>query len=122
MFWITPLLILAAPPPAAEGRYPDAVEIYHCEFTAAHDTNYDNWPDDWRRQRDPQHPTYVEIGIVDDASATGQRCVRVELDGGAAAVFSPPHFSQSAIQFRTGWFAEDRQTRTRRRFFLAVIL
>ena len=66
MFWITPLLILAAPPPAAEGRYPDAVEIYHCEFTAAHDTNYDNWPDDWRRQRDPQHPTYVEIGIVAD--------------------------------------------------------
>ena len=29
-------------------------------------SNYDNWPDDWRRQRDPQHPTYVEIGIVAD--------------------------------------------------------
>src|SRR5687767_5388634 len=85
------LLILAAPPAAPiDARYPQAVEVFGCGFEEEADANYDNWPDRWTRQKGPQYPHYVGIKIASEPSPQGQRCLRIDLDGGAAALYSPP--------------------------------
>jgi len=91
MHLLLPLLIMAAPPASSsEGRHPDTVEVYHCDFGQQSDVNFDDWPDDWTRRRGIGYPTYVEIAVRKEPSAVGDSCLRVNLDGGAAAVFSPP--------------------------------
>ncbi len=71
-------------------RPPGAAALLHCLFDASWDANYDDWPDGWRRQRGPQYPHYLAIEIVAEPSARSGRCLQVTLDGGAAAVYSPP--------------------------------
>lgn len=88
--WLA-LLIVAALGASAHGRTADdAREVFHCDFGAAWDANFDEWPDRWTRQSGPGHPSYLEIGIRSDADAVAGRCLTIKLNGGAAAVFSPP--------------------------------
>jgi hypothetical protein len=85
------LLILAAPPAASiDARYPQAVVVYHNRFDESADRNFDDWPDDWSRRRGPQYPHYVRVRIAPIADRPGERSLRVDLNGGAVEVQSPP--------------------------------
>src|SRR5687768_4915372 len=65
-----------------------AVEIYRCDFGPAVDRNYDGWPDGWTRRRGGDYYEFLKIAL--DADPSGQHSLRVGLNGGAAAVSSPP--------------------------------
>ncbi len=78
----------AAPPDRS-----DQPLIYRAAFEADEDLNYDGWPDRWKRRRGYGYPAYLKIGLaVDrrDRSDPPNRALRVRLNGGAAAVYSPP--------------------------------
>ncbi|HKD36880.1 MAG TPA: hypothetical protein VKB78_08760, partial [Pirellulales bacterium] len=88
---LLPLLILAAGVAApTEVRYPDAAEVFHCDFGPQWDPRLDGDPDGWSRHFSATFPRYLPVRIVEDASATDGRCLRMDLDGSAAAIFSPP--------------------------------
>ncbi|MCA9270990.1 MAG: hypothetical protein KDA41_21060 [Planctomycetales bacterium] len=74
----------------AEDHRSEAVEVYRCGFEAQSDVNHDLWPDHWKRRRGPGFPTFLAIELQPDEGETDSRHLRVQLDGGAAAVFSPP--------------------------------
>ncbi|MCA9248214.1 MAG: hypothetical protein KDA42_13895, partial [Planctomycetales bacterium] len=85
------LMILAAAAAVPQDqRHPDAVEVYHCALDAQSDLNYDRWPDGWQRKEGPGFPHYLKIGIHDEPTAVAGSCLRIEPDGGAAAIHSPP--------------------------------
>jgi hypothetical protein len=85
------LLIMAAGlPTPGEARYPEAVEVFHCTFDGSRDVDFDGWPDGWTRRRGPGFPHYVSIKISEDGQPPGNRCLQVELNGGAATAYSPP--------------------------------
>lgn len=67
----------------------DGQELYRCGFEQNSDRDYDGWPDGWARQRGPGFPHYVRIQESQEPSAEGSQCLRIDLDGGAAAAFSP---------------------------------
>ena len=88
-------LIIQAPAPQRSG---DVVDIFRCDFEADADVNFDRWPDQWTRLRDRGHPAFLPIEIAGDNAAVGKRCLRIQLNGGEASVYSPkievsPHFS-----------------------------
>ena len=89
---LLPLLIVAITPdaPPIEARYPEAVTVFHCTFDASWDKNFDQWPDAWTRRRGRGFPHYVRIKINPQPSPQGDRCLRIELDGGGAVAYSPP--------------------------------
>jgi len=112
MHLFTTCLILTALATSTNGASePVAAEVYRCDFEADTDLNYDVWPDGWTRRRDRDFPDYVQIGIVamppDSRSSptttggkaqhattaenrpAGERCLAIELDGGAGAAISP---------------------------------
>jgi len=93
------LLLAAALSQPADGRHPDAVELFHCNFDASWDVDYDRWPDRWTRKRGPQFPHYVAIAIADDDSASANRCVRITLDGAGAVLYSPPIQVESIFSY-----------------------
>jgi hypothetical protein len=76
-------------------RPSEAVELFHCDFNADWDANFDDWPDRWSRERSVDYPHYLKIGIVDQSPAhlaggkKPARALRIDLDGGAAAVHTP---------------------------------
>lgn len=91
MYLLTTLLILTAPcGMATADRHLDGQELYHCGFEQTADRDYDGWPDGWTRQRGPGYPHYVQVQQSQEPSAEGRQCLRIDLDGGAAAAFSPP--------------------------------
>jgi len=78
-----------APAPTAQ-RYPDAVEVFHCDFGPQWDSNLERWPDLWTRLRSAAHPPYLPARISDDPAPHSSRSLRIDLDGGAACLYSPP--------------------------------
>jgi hypothetical protein len=86
--WLTALLLSAQPLPPVEQW--SAEPVFATGFEQDADTDYDGWPDGWTRQRGRGYPHYVAIGIVDDPVASDSHCLRIDLDGGAAALYSPP--------------------------------
>ena len=62
--------------------------IFRCAFSAADDPAV-SWPEHWARQRSAAYPPYLEIRLDDDSPTPDGRSLRMELDGGAAAVSSP---------------------------------
>ncbi|MCG8586562.1 MAG: hypothetical protein MI757_17810, partial [Pirellulales bacterium] len=91
MYGLVPVTIVAALLGAPKyDRYPNASEVYACNFEEEVDVNFDRWPDGWTRRRGPRHPTYLKIETSHEPSAVGERCLRVNLNGGAATVYSPP--------------------------------
>jgi len=88
---LLPLLIVAVAPDAPiEARYPEAATVFHCSFDGSWDEDFDQWPDRWTRRRGQGFPHYVSIKIDRQPSPQGEECLRIELDGGAAAAYSPP--------------------------------
>ena len=88
---LLPLLIVAIAPDAPiENRYPEAVSVFHCNFDQSWDENFDGWPDHWTRRKGRGFPSYVAIKINEQPSPQGDRCLKIELDGGAAVAYSPP--------------------------------
>jgi hypothetical protein len=73
-----------------DSRFPEAVEIFRCRFDGEADKNFDTWPDDWTRKKGTGFPAYTKIHIQPQSSPGGAACLRIELDGGGAAAFSPP--------------------------------
>ncbi len=76
-------------PSDAHARYPEAVEIFHCGFEETWDRNFNAWPDGWLRKQGPGYPRWVKVEIVEEPSAEGARCLRFDMDGGAAAALGP---------------------------------
>ncbi|MBI1903831.1 MAG: hypothetical protein HYS13_22230 [Planctomycetia bacterium] len=66
-----------------------AVDVLSCGFETRHDQNFDGWPDGWARQRGRGFPAYLPIGLREISCPEGKSCLGMDLDGGAAAVFSP---------------------------------
>src|SRR5215210_5938839 len=83
-------LILSTCALADEARHPDAVPVFRCTFGDDWDVNYDGWPDRWVRKTGSGLPHYVNIAIQEDATAVGHKCLRIDLDGAAAEIESPP--------------------------------
>ena len=87
MPFLLSLLILAANPDAPiEGRYPDAIETFSCGFESDWDKNYDSEADGWVRKRGAGYPHYVSIGLSEMPTPEGKQCLKIEMDGGAAAM------------------------------------
>jgi hypothetical protein len=63
--------------------------VYHCDFEAEHDRNFDRWPDRWTRRTGHGYPHYVRVQITEEKSYSGKHCLQVELDGGGAEVSTP---------------------------------
>lgn len=82
-------LLTGFPDVPLEVRYPEAKEIFHCAFGESWDENFDHWPDRWTRRRGRGYPHYLKIEISDEPSPEGNRCLRIDLDGGAAGLYSP---------------------------------
>jgi len=80
---------VAAVGSATEVRFPEAATVFHCAFDGPWDKNFDAWPDGWTRRRGRDYPHYVDIQLTGDHDSR-HRHLRIDLDGGAAAVYSPP--------------------------------
>ncbi|MBN2021219.1 MAG: hypothetical protein JW809_00355 [Pirellulales bacterium] len=83
-------ILTAGPSAPLDARYPGAKPVFECDFGQAWDVNFDGWPDHWTRRQGPGFPHYVEILMSDEPSPVGNRCLRIELDGGGAVAYSPP--------------------------------
>ncbi|MDY0170602.1 MAG: hypothetical protein RBS80_28940, partial [Thermoguttaceae bacterium] len=91
MTWILPCFLLASSAEIPlDQRFPEGTEVFHCDFDASWDANYDGWPDQWTRRQGPGYPHYVQIHISEEPSPTGNQCLRMDMDGGAATAYSPP--------------------------------
>ncbi|MBL8889671.1 MAG: hypothetical protein JNL67_06810 [Planctomycetaceae bacterium] len=64
--------------------------IFKCDFESDSDLNFDLWPDKWRRQTGAGFPRYSKSEIQADPIAANNQVLGVTLDGGQAAVYSPP--------------------------------
>ena len=88
--WLSLFILSAQSTAPMDHRY--AETIFATDFEQSSDVNYDGWPDDWTGggARD-FHTTFVfrSRRILPDDSAQS-RCLRIELDGGGATVYSPP--------------------------------
>jgi hypothetical protein len=87
---LTILIVAAAPDGSTGAPRAEAVDAYRAGFDQDADHDFDGWPDGWTRQTGPGFPHYVGIKLANDESADGGRCLRIDLDGGAAAAFTPP--------------------------------
>ena len=87
-YWLTVLILSAHSPAPMEYRGAEA--IFATGFEQDADTNFDAWPDEWTRRRSEGFPQYLRIAIADDPDDKTSRCLRIELDGGAATIYSPP--------------------------------
>jgi hypothetical protein len=119
MTQLTPLILAliaaagddAAHASAADDTLPHAVQVLHCNFAAAHDRNYDGWPDGWIRRRGRDFPAFIKIGILPEftkENASTLRYLQMELSGGSAGVVTPL-FSLGA----RGSFYLEAQVRTK---------
>lgn len=98
MIAITTLLILTtyAAAPTTAGAAPttavaaDITVLLRSSFEKNEDLNFDQWPDEWTREKKRGYPQYLKIECSEEPSHDGERCLRMQLDGGAAAIYSPP--------------------------------
>jgi len=110
---------LSAP---AEGRCAEAIEVFHCTFDVSHDKDFDGWPDGWTRRHGPGFPHYTSIKISEDAWPGGDRCLRIEPNGGGAVALSPPIPVDSSASFvLEGYLKTEGLTYDRACFSVALI-
>ena len=86
-FWLA--LILAVAPAATNESAPAQAELFQCDFGESWDRNYDSWPDGWTRAAGPKYPNYVKIRLANDPENAANRCLQIDLDGGAAIAYGP---------------------------------
>ncbi len=79
----------------------DSTAVFECSFGPPEkwDVDYDLWPDHWERETGPDYPHYVNIAIQDDSTVEGNKCLRIDLDGAAAAITSPPIHVMSRFSY-----------------------
>ena len=87
---LSSLIVAGQPLAPIEGRYPDASEVFVCDFEENWDVNFDQWPDRWSRRRGPSYPHYIDVRIEETSTPQGLRALRVQMDGGAVVLYSPP--------------------------------
>src|SRR4051812_12569463 len=75
---------------ASDARQSDSVTVFQCAFGDDWDVNYDGWPDRWDRKTGVEYPHYVNVAIRDDDAVESKKCLKIDLDGAAAAVATPP--------------------------------
>lgn len=66
---------------------------FRCDFEQATDANFDGWPDNWTRRQGKGFPKHLKVALAGDSEAPGDHpnhCLQIDLDGGAATVYSPP--------------------------------
>ena len=85
--------------PSLGQRYPDAQGIFHCTFDGATQVDIDGWPSGWTRQRDANHPPYVDVRLDGVTPAPSGRSLRMSLDGGGAAAYSSAIPVRSAFNY-----------------------
>jgi hypothetical protein len=86
------LCILSAPQAASIDAPPpvEAVDVYQCNFGPEADKNFDGWPDGWSRRRGSGYPLFLPVTIVNEAAEqAAPSALKMSLDGGAAAIYSP---------------------------------
>ncbi len=92
---LTCYLLGAAVLAAAPGLTPQhdpfeaAREVFRFSFENNEDRDFDQQPDDWQRRRGPGFPAYVEAVIDRNRGAEGRQSLRINLNGGQAAMYSP---------------------------------
>ncbi|GIW93985.1 MAG: hypothetical protein KatS3mg110_2026 [Pirellulaceae bacterium] len=81
----------------------EAILVYHCAFDETTDIDWNHWPDGWTRKRGKGFPSYVTIQM-EPIPEPGQRPQRdrklvVRMDGGNAALYSPPIALSSSFSY-----------------------
>ena len=113
---LTLLLLLALGTDAKpEARCPGASTVFQCNFEAVDDYE---WPPGWTRRHGPGFPRFVRVRVHDQGPPPGGRCLRVELDGGAATAYGPTisvkpgvryllegYVQTSALKHDTAWLS-----------------
>ena len=85
------LLALGAEPPVerhVETHFPGATTVYQCAFESQDEEIY-GWPSGWTRRLGPGFPRYIHMRLNNEQPPSGGRCLRTELNGGAAIAYSP---------------------------------
>jgi hypothetical protein len=77
-------------PVVAEALAPGATTIYRYGFEPEPNEEPDEWPPGWTRRRGTGFPGYLPITVQSESRSEGDFALRLQLDGGAAAVYSPP--------------------------------
>jgi len=82
-------VLMLATAPVNDGR---ADIIYSTDFEQPADLDFDQWPDQWTRLRDEQHPEYLKMRIVADSDPLPEsnQALRIDLNGSGAVAYSPP--------------------------------
>lgn len=88
--WASLLIVAALGDAPIDARYPGAVTVFQSDFEQSADGDFDGWPNGWVRRRGPGYPHYLKLALSREPSARGEQCFRLNLDGGAACVASPP--------------------------------
>lgn len=68
----------------------EATLLRHFTFEARDDEDYDGHPDDWSRRVGQGFPAYVKSTIDRSVAREGRQSLRFDLNGGPAAIYSPP--------------------------------
>ncbi len=83
----------------SDGHYPGATEVLTSTFERTRDEEFFGWPPGWTRPHGPGLPRYLHMRVDEDHPPPGGRCLRVELDGGAATAFGPPVAVDPAVNY-----------------------
>ena len=86
---LLPLLLTVAGGDASNDGRCGAAEVFHCTFDRAWDADYDGWPTGWTRRAGPGFPQYLEIKLHQESKDAEKNSLRVVMNGGAAAAYSP---------------------------------
>jgi hypothetical protein len=81
--WLAIVLTAAATP-----RYPGATQVAEFDFRPAPQGDF-NKPEGWVRYDGPGYPFYIQAELTSEVFAIGGRSLRIALNGGNCALFSP---------------------------------
>ena len=112
-------LSVCGPASAAERLLPGQLErqtlsgglLYRCLFDALSDAeDGDGWPDYWTRKEGFDNgipfPRHLAIGIANNINPFGNQVLRMQIEGGGAAVFSPKIPIRTGMSYTVSAFVE----------------
>jgi hypothetical protein len=105
------LVSFAAPPDVAvaDSHYPGASQVATWKFEPTRDEEIYAWPPGWTRRHGPGFPRYVQVRIDYDRPPSGGRCLRVDLNGGAASAFGPSIAIEQGVDYVLEGFIKTSQ-------------
>ncbi|MDR2706737.1 MAG: hypothetical protein LBC02_13230, partial [Planctomycetaceae bacterium] len=115
IFILTGMIYSAPPTPLLPGQIvrqtPSGGLIFRCLFDRNSDAeNGDGWPDYWTRKSGIDQgilfPEYLEISIVENNNNFGNNSLRMNVEGGGAAVFSPKIPIRSGMSYTVSAYAD----------------